>query len=708
MSTSFRYEVGQIRQGLKDRIEDLLSELFPNGKREGHVFYLGDISGVPGRSLTIELAGERCGLWKDFATDEGGDIFDLWAAHHGLNASQHFPQVLEQAANWLGIARPDSAHVIATPEGPKSNIQYWDYLDLEGQLIARVYRQDTSKGKDYRPWDASRNCFGTPTPRPLYRIPQIHKADTVILVEGEKCADALCALGYAGTTAMAGASAPFDKTDWTLLKGKNVIVWPDHDAPGQKYAATLQEKLPGVGVRELRIITPPRDKPIKWDAADAVSDGTDVAALINSAIPVLPAEKPSRAVLDWHAIDRFQGQPRERQWLIEEIFPQAQASLLAASGGVGKSFLLLSLAREVANHDGSWFNAPRVFGGALTSSGTALYVTAEDDAIELHSRLNALGQIPPRLFVIPLPDAGGAQAFFAPDPLTKAPSTTGAWLELVAQFDTLSDLKLIVLDPLQPLCALDLNVPENAQFVCSRLAALASQTGAAVIVSHHFAKREAYTPEQAREAIRGTGGLVDGVRSVYALWHAKEDEAKSTLKKLGLPYQRAAVVHGGVVKANGKANLNVITYVRDTRGLLCDRSDDLFRLKAPAIDMLQLLRDAIANAAAEGKPYTRTGINGVYERRFEMDGPLQEVGKHRLVGMVDELLASGKVVQAMADNSKSVKWLDVPNGNLALGQPNFTVGFLKRYSKSHKGSFNAKPPGVSSFEGGTHYGEHRE
>jgi hypothetical protein len=70
--------------------------------------------------------------------------------------------------------------------GPKSNIQYWDYLDIEGQLIARVYRQDTSKGKDYRPWDASRNCFGTPT-LALYRIPQIHKADTVILVEGEKC-----------------------------------------------------------------------------------------------------------------------------------------------------------------------------------------------------------------------------------------------------------------------------------------------------------------------------------------------------------------------------------------------------------------------------------------------------------------------------------------------------------------------------------------
>lgn len=80
----------------------------------------------------------------------------------------------------------------------------------------------------------------------------------------------------------------------------------------------------------------------------------------------------------------------------------------------------------------------------------------------------------------------------------------------------MAGLILVVLDPLQPLCALDLNVPENAQFVCSRLAALAASTGASVIVSHHFAKREASTPEQAREAIRGTGGLVDGVRSVYA------------------------------------------------------------------------------------------------------------------------------------------------------------------------------------------------
>lgn len=191
-----------------------------------------------------------------------------------------------------------------------------------------------------------------------------------------------------------------------------------------------------------------------------------------------PQANPSRQLADWHAIDRFTGTPRERQWLVNGIFPMAQASLLAASGGIGKSFLLLSLAREIAGNDGMWLNAPMLFGGMVVSQGVAVYITAEDDAIEIHNRLAALGEIPSRLYVVPLPDAGGAVALFAPDPATKAPGTTAAWADLERQFDTLEDVKVVVFDPLQPLCALDLNVPENAQFVCSRLAALAARTGA--------------------------------------------------------------------------------------------------------------------------------------------------------------------------------------------------------------------------------------
>ena len=377
---------------------------------------------------------------------------------------------------------------------------------------------------------------------------------------------------------------------------------------------------------------------------------------------------------------RSEGQPQQRRWLVEGVFPQAQAALIAAAGGVGKSFLLLALTREVAAFDGVWANAPTLFGGALAGHGMAIYLTAEDDAIEVHNRLNALGPIPDRLYVLPLPDTGGAVPLFAPDPATRGPATTVAWMDLERQLKAMPSLSLVVLDPLQPLCALDLNVPENAQFVCSRLAALAASTGASVIVSHHFAKREASTPEQAREAIRGTGGLVDGVRAVYALWHPKEDQAKKLCEALGEPFERGRVVMGGVVKANGRANLRVTTFLRSTSGLLVDCSDRLRQTRPEPDDLLPALKSAIARAARDGQPYTKTGGNGLYERRHELPEAFHAIGKHRLTGWVDALLAQGELVTAMADGSKLVKWLDVPDGPVAQGQAVFVTGHLTRYS----------------------------
>src|SRR5690606_9325401 len=162
----------------------------------------------------------------------------------------------------------------------------------------------------------------------------------------------------------------------------------------------------------------------------------------------------------------------------------------------GKSFLLLALAREIAAFEGDRLNAPLCFGGALNVAGTAVYVTAEDDAIEMHNRLLSLGPIPPNLDTLPLPDAGGAKPVFAPESGSRNRGSRLDWAVLSEHLLRIPQLGLVVLDLPQPLCARDLSVPERAQFVCSQVSALAAATGAAVIVSHHFAKREASTPEQ--------------------------------------------------------------------------------------------------------------------------------------------------------------------------------------------------------------------
>jgi hypothetical protein len=74
---------------------------------------------------------------------------------------------------------------------------------------------------------------------------------------------------------------------------------------------------------------------------------------------------------------------------------------------------------------------------------------------------------------------------------------------------------------------------------------------------------------------------------------------------------------GAVVKANGRTNLKVTIFLRDAHGLLVDCNLDSVRARQTDLDLLSALKLASARAAAEVQPYTKTGGNGVYERRHD-------------------------------------------------------------------------------------------
>ena len=97
-----------------------------------------------------------------------------------------------------------------------------------------------------------------------------------------------------------------------------------------------------------------------------------------------------------------------------------------------------------------------------------------------------------------------------------------------------------------------------------------------MLTAHHMRKpgqgQSIKTLSEAREAIRGTTALVDGMRLGYALWPVEEQEAQKICKELGRPYSANSVVRGGVVKANGPTSRLISTYVRDKTGLLIDCS----------------------------------------------------------------------------------------------------------------------------------------
>ena len=262
-----------VRKDLLARLELILSTLFPAGKKRRRNFFVGDVLGSPGNSLEVVLEGDKAGLWTDRATGEGGDIFDLIAAHLGIDPHTDFPRVLAAAADLAGRAPallpPGSRKAAPVDElGPAT--AKWDYLDAEGRLLAVVYRYDPPGGKkQFRPWDAKRRKMAPPDPRPLYNQPGIARASAVVLVEGEKSAQALIDAGLCATTAMHGANASVDKTDWSPLAGKTVLLWPDNDEPGLQYAHMAAQAVLRAGASSCDILIPPADRPRGWDAADA-------------------------------------------------------------------------------------------------------------------------------------------------------------------------------------------------------------------------------------------------------------------------------------------------------------------------------------------------------------------------------------------------------------------------------------------------------
>ena len=275
----------ELRAGLMAGLPSVLVTLFPAGKTRRGKFLIGDVLGSPGDSLEVVLDGDKQGLWTDRATGDGGDIYALIGAHLGIDVLHDFPRVLDAAADLLGRSRSAPARKSSKKDAPVDELgpatAKWDYLDAAGHLIAVVYRYDPpGQKKQFRPWDAKRRKMTPPDPRPLYNQPGMASSAQVVLTEGEKCAQALIDAGIVATTAMHGANAPVDKTDWSPLSGKTVLIWPDRDKPGWEYATQAAQAVLAAGAKSCHVLYPPEDAPEGWDAADAIAEGFDVATFL--------------------------------------------------------------------------------------------------------------------------------------------------------------------------------------------------------------------------------------------------------------------------------------------------------------------------------------------------------------------------------------------------------------------------------------------
>jgi hypothetical protein len=119
-----------------------------------------------------------------------------------------------------------------------------------------------------------------PPKRPLFGLDQIADEGRVFVVEGEKAAARLHALGLPAVTSSGGSSSA-GSTDWSALEASEVVVLPDADDAGEAYAADVVEQLARAG-REVVIARLPKLRPQSGDDVvewiDDVHAGDEVAA----------------------------------------------------------------------------------------------------------------------------------------------------------------------------------------------------------------------------------------------------------------------------------------------------------------------------------------------------------------------------------------------------------------------------------------------
>ena len=174
----------------------------------------------------------------------------------------------------------------------------WRYVDHAGELLGFVHRYDSEDGKQFRPQTLWRDAQGVlswrfeawPIPRPLYGLDLLaaNPAALVVITEGEKAADAgRRLLPGCVVVASPNGSKSAGKADWTPLRGRRVVLWPDADEAGAEFVAAVAKGLKSIAA-SIAMVAVPDGRENGWDAADAEQEGwsqASAAALIDAASP---------------------------------------------------------------------------------------------------------------------------------------------------------------------------------------------------------------------------------------------------------------------------------------------------------------------------------------------------------------------------------------------------------------------------------------
>lgn len=210
----------------------------------------------------------------------------------------------------------------------------WTYADANGEIIGYTVRYDhpTDGSKQVIPYFKHKNgawASGIPDEyrslRLLYGVGTLAIPGDVYIFEGEKKAAIVHRFHMPAVSVMGGKEGS-KHMDWSPLKGRNVIIWPDYDIPGDECAADIIRALQGVAATISVIDVDALNPDFKgWDIDDYAKrerrlDANDIELLPTTTIAdYMAAAKARRATVPTQATPATQAITSESESIISPV-----------------------------------------------------------------------------------------------------------------------------------------------------------------------------------------------------------------------------------------------------------------------------------------------------------------------------------------------------------------------------------------------------
>lgn len=320
-----------------------------------------------------------------------------------------------------------------------------------------------------------------PSGKPLYALhPLADNTNAMVyMVEGEKCADKLNAIGLLATTSGGATSANTVNAD--ILIGRSVRIWPDHDEPGRKFADDWAAILSGLGCSFRVVDVDALELPEGGDCVDWLAAHPEANSAMIDALPLsIPSPVDNKALEPAYSSGRYVTltsaadiDPEPIEWLWNGWLAAGKFHLLGGAPGTGKTTLAIAMAATLSS-GGRWPDDTKA------EAGNVLIWSGEDDpANTLVPRLILSGGNRERVhFVIGTDGIGGKLPF---DPAKDMQRLTEA-------AHRIGNVRLLIVDPIVSAVAGNSHNNAETRRSLQPLVDLGAALNCAVLGITHFTK----------------------------------------------------------------------------------------------------------------------------------------------------------------------------------------------------------------------------